>query len=498
MTSLPWWAIRRTLAPGARQSLRVAAAAADHRLSVASAAEESPDAPALLVAARDAGSAGDDRLWTYRQLEAAVGDVPRPDRAFALVGERTLDVSLRLYAAWQAGVPVVPMHPRWTPSERSAFVAALEVPTEEGENPVESSGSVDPESILAVVATSGSSGAPRGVALSRRAVLAAADASAANLGWRRSAGGPDQDHQDDRWLVTLPLAHVGGLSILLRCLVGRACAVLPPPGTRFEAGTARAWIERFEITLLSVVPSMLRRLLDDPAPAPPSLRAVLVGGAPAPAALLQAARTRGWPVLATYGLSEACAQVATERPDAPRADGSVGPALPGVAARIESDGVLAVGGPTLMSGYVPSARPGSGLGSREATPWLRTGDLARIDPVDGSLRILGRADSMLVSGGENVQPQEVEAALADHPGVDEVCVVGVDDPTWGQRVVAVVAPRAGQLPALDDLRRLLAGRLAAFKHPRALVVVDALPRLLSGKVDRRTVARLAAADLGVG
>ncbi len=246
-----------------------------------------------------------------------------------------------------------------------------------------------------------------------------------------------------------------------------------------------ASLERWRITLLSLVPTMLRRLLDLGDWSPPArLRAILLGGAAASPELLAEAADRGWPVLTTYGLTEACSQVATQRyGTVQRGEPGCGELLPGVEARIRG-GVLELRGPTLMSGYLPSE---TGL---DAEGWLRTGDRARFDD-NGRLFILGRCDELILTGGENVDPREVEQVLEQHPRVAAACVVGVADREWGEAVAAaVVAVSGDEPPAPEELRRVVRARLAAYKCPRRWCFPEVLPTTATGKVDRRMVAEL--------
>jgi O-succinylbenzoic acid--CoA ligase len=232
------------------------------------------------------------------------------------------------------------------------------------------------------------------------------------------------------------------------------------------------------VTLTSLVPTQLERLLQNDRFPPESLRAVLLGGAPPSRALLERALRLGWPIRKTYGMTETCSMVTLEAAGAGATSESAGLLLPGTEMRIEA-GIIEVRGPTLMSGYLP-ATPAPKDG------WFRTRDLGRFD-AQGCLEVLGRADESIVSGGENVQPREVEAVLLGAEEVAEACVFGVPDAQWGQRVAAALV--VAGTPDWDKLERLLCGALARFKHPRLVVVVDALPLTPSGKIDRKRVAR---------
>lgn len=351
----------------------------------------------------------------------------------SFVADATEATVARIRANLRARRPFAPIHPRLTAAERAALPIG----------PV-------PDGTLAVLFTSGTTGRPRGAILSRAAFIAAARASAARLGWR----------DDDRWLVPLPLAHVGGLSVIVRCLLARKPVLLGRPD-RIAADI----LDR-RATIVSLVPTLLERLLGEGFLPPPWLRLILVGGAAAPPGLMARALARGFPVAATYGLTEACSQVATALPGEP------GCGRPLVPLRIGAGGEIEVGGPTLFDGYLGEPP--------RATGWHPTGDHGFLDD-DGCLHVLGRRTDLIVTGGENVYPAEVEAYL-DARGI-AACVVGAPDATWGAVVTAVVT--APFDPAL-------LADLAPWKRPRRQLVVAALPLTAGGKPDR-AAARLMAA-----
>lgn len=461
------------------------------------------------------------RAITYRQLaqdaaemltelaRAGVG----PAVPTAIRAEARYEVIAALHARISAGAPVVPLHTRWSRRETNRLLADDQpihrlTPTELlKHSPVRAAASghanqpadvalptsiPDDDRALAWIATSGTAtGRPRWVVLSRAALAAAVAASANNLGWA----------DDDRWLLSLPLAHIGGLSILLRCLSGRATMVIEDLIWN-QPEAVLAQLEARAVTLLSMVPTQLARLLTVPGPAPARLRAVLVGGAAAAPALLDEARARGWPVLATYGSTETCSQIATwplrqpaaeATPTSPAArhhrvpgpsaaDLGCGLPLPGSHLRITVDGRIEVSGSALMTGY----RPLEGPQPFTADGWLRTNDRGHLDP-QGYLHVLGRADDVIVSGGENIDPLQVERALQAHPGILDALVFGASDPTWGQRVCAWLVAHDQPVDQADLLAHLHQ-HLARFKHPRQIDWVDSLPRTEAGKPDRAAVA----------
>jgi O-succinylbenzoic acid--CoA ligase len=338
---------------------------------------------------------------------------------------------------------------------------------------------LEPGWVHSIVYTSGTTGKPKGAMLTHANHFASAAASRANLG----------SCPEDRWLDALPLHHVGGLSILLRSVIDGSAVVLHGG---FDADRVDRSLRDDGITLTSVVPTMLRRLVERAAgrPYPSSLRAVLVGGGPAPRELLERASAVGLPALATYGLTETASQVATW---AVGGDGAgragSGRALGEARFRIaEPDerghGEILVSGPTVMGGYFCRA-----AGSERALSggWLHTGDIGHLDE-SGCLHVHDRSSDLIITGGENVYPAEVEAVLLAHPYVSEAAVYPLADPEWGQCVSAAVVLHAGRRLADDELRDWCAIRLARFKLPRTIRFVTSLPRTASGKVRRRDLA----------
>ena len=331
----------------------------------------------------------------------------------------------------------------------------------------------DDDPLVALLYTSGTTGLPKGVMLATSNLRASAVASQRHLGVR--AG--------DRWLACLPLFHVGGLSLLLRSMIDGSCVVLHE---RFDARRVNAAIDSGEIAFVSLVPTMLDRLVRERGPAPPprSLRAVLLGGAAASAELLELAEA--WPIAPTYGLTEAASQVATRPPASPRS-GLV--PLPGTRIRVvQRDGApcppggvgeILVAGPTLMRGYWQ--RP-EATARALAGGWLHTGDLGALDAA-GGLTVVARRADLIVSGGENVYPAEVEAVLSQHRAVREVAVVGIPDAEFGARPAAWLVAEQPLDP--DALRAWCRERIAPFKVPVAFHFVAELPRNASGKLLRR-------------
>ncbi|HEU4535466.1 MAG TPA: AMP-binding protein, partial [Polyangiaceae bacterium] len=371
-----------------------------------SALDAARDAPSR-IALRWAGGELTYAALADRVRRAAAHFAPRAAASggapVAVVASPRVETIVALWALWELGLTTQLVHPRLTPAERAELPGnaawALDgdwsdadlpaPPAAPPAAPLSAPLSAPPPPAgrpMAVVYTSGSTGRPKGVILSRGAFEASARASEANLGWR----------DDDRWLLSTPIAHVGGLSIVTRCLLARRTVVLAP-WAGADLGAFAEDVSRHRVTLLSLVPTMLHRLLaaDGGWRPPGHVRAALLGGAPASAALLREAAARGAPVLTTYGLSEACSQVATQAPGTPPdAARGVGAPLPGVEVRVEGGEIL-VRGPTLMSGYLGGADP------RRDGGWFPTGDLGAFDE-RGRLHVLGRRAETIITGGENV------------------------------------------------------------------------------------------------
>ncbi len=425
-------------------------------LSIRAAAREAGDAVALHVGDQRYRFADLARL-AEPHVDALASRVPGPS---PLVGTNTLDTLVMLYALLEARRPALLLHPKLTAAERAIELAAT----------AQASATV-PDDAAAILYTSGTTGRARGAVLTRAGLLASAQASSANLGW----------HDDDCWLLAMPLARVGGLSIVTRCLAARRTVALAPA---FDAARLPQWIDEHRVTLLSLVPTMLAQVLDaHPDWRPPAhLRVLLLGGAAASPALLERAARRGIPIVITYGCTETCSQVVAT-PYARRFDTAAcgaGRPLPGAQVRVDGGHIL-VRGPMRMAGYL-------GEPPLEPDAWFDTGDLGEFD-ADGFLHLHARRADLIISGGENVYPAEVERVLEDCPGVQAAGVFGLADETWGQ-VVAAALVTGPQIPGDDELIDYLATRLAPHKRPRWIGVVQSLPATPAGKLDRATLATL--------
>jgi O-succinylbenzoic acid--CoA ligase len=310
------------------------------------------------------------------------------------------------------------------------------------------------DAVHTVVRTSGTTGEPKAVELTYANHAASALASAGGLGVDPA----------DRWLCPLPLHHVGGLNVLIRSAINRTTVVIHE---RFDAERVKATFEAGEVTLASLVPTMLERLRAAGLREAPNLRAIALGGGPIRPGLLDWAAETGIPVVPVYGMTETCSQVVA---------GSPGRPLPGAELGIAPDGEVLVRGPMVAP--------------KEIAPdgWLHTGDQGHIDE-HGGLHVLGRLKELIVTGGENVAPLEVEQALQAHPAVADAGVAGLPDAEWGEAVTAFVVLRASADP--DELRAWCRERLEPFKVPKAIHTVDALPRNPGGKLLRDRLAEMA-------
>jgi o-succinylbenzoate---CoA ligase len=361
------------------------------------------------------------------------------------------DFCIALHACFRLAAVAVPVDVRLRAAERAQIAEGAKelvdgpvIATEDQDVRLEALH--DTNATAVVVHTSGTSGAPRPIELTYGNWLWSAQGSSVALGL----------DPEERWLCTLPLAHVGGLSIVIRSAIHQTTAIVHE---RFDADrVVDALMDRDGPTMVSVVPTTLQRLLDAGLRNPPRLRWALLGGAPITTALQGRAAANGVPVAPTYGMTEACSQVTTN-----------GAPLFCTRVRLAEDGEILVSGPTVSPGVEGE---------------LATGDLGEI-LADGALRIVGRKADTIISGGENVAPAEVEAVLEAHELVSEAGVHAVEDPEWGEAIVATVVATG---PVTEnELYEWCADRLASYKVPKAYTFAAFLPRTPSGKLLRRSL-----------
>ena len=455
-----------------------------------------PDAPALVTP---------ETVWTWVDLDARVDACaaqivtpPRPDLAawwggaapLAVRARTSPDLAVLVLAALRAGRTLVPLSTRWPASavadalDRLGLDALVVDDSDGAPSGVETTplgalvgagrgGALSqppllsPRTPFTVVHTSGSTGTPK----------AALHTVGNHVASARGVVGRMRLGPDDRWLLDLPLYHVGGLGVVVRCAISGAALALPAPGmTTPEAARA------LRPTHASLVSTQLRRLLGGAAEDVRSLKAVLLGGSAIPSALLDEAAARAVPVATSYGLTEMTSTVTATAPgaDRPALDTS-GTVLDGRALRVTDGGEIEVGGAALFAGYVTSS------GLRAPGAWFPTGDLGRLDK-DGRLVVSGRRGLMFVSGGENVQPEAIEAALLALDAVAEAVVVPVPDAEFGARPAAFVRTHGAAPPDAGGIKAALRRTLPGFMVPTAIYAWGGAGGL---KPDRPALARAA-------
>lgn len=469
-------------------------------LSVGSAARDSASRLAVI---------SEERHFTFEELATQVQQLAEKisrlniarRQPVAFVAKPTFDSLLLLYALLELGHGALPLNPRLLASDHRAMIeqaGAIELSLLAGDLSVTGKASSpignELQSSAVLIATSGSTGRAKLVNLSKKALIAAAEASADRLGWM----------DNDRWLLSLSLCHIGGLSIATRCLLARRPMVIGEP--RGDPAELTRLIEQHDVTLVSLVSTQLHRLLaGDFDLRRTKLRLLLLGGMHADPWLIAAARTRGIPVLATYGMTETASQIATQLPSDLRSligpCHDVGPALSQVELKIINDEIV-VRGPVLFDGYVgeiaeiDSMRGPNTTGLPLRHGWFHTGDWGRVD-ANGRLTVVGRASDRIVTGGENVAPAEVELVLETIPAIERACVFGVPEAVKGEQVAAAIILREGFVLDLAEFEQRVTERLASFKRPRALAIMSEFAVTATGKLDRATTARTATPQLQI-
>ncbi len=486
-----------------------------------------PSAPPLLGAAarRNAAERGNSlalvdgpRRWNWLELDEAADAVAAGIHAagiqlgdrVALLSPTSAEAVAFIHGAARAGTVIVPLNDRFADAELAAFlvdvdVAAVAVAEELAsraaaigrtlagsgrprvvsvealaDGPRPNGGpaeEVAASTTAVIVATSGTTGAPKGAILSHGQL--AASAAAWNELLPAATG----------WLASLSMAHVGGLGIVWRAAMAGVPVVVPAAGRN----SMRPSMTQPPVSHVSTVAVQLVRLLEAEQAAPPNLRAVLLGGGPVPAELVASAIGRGWPIVPTYGMTESASGV-TALPTAEAASrpGSSGRALRGVELRIADPagdcvGEIEVRGPSIFSGYL--GRPDDTAAAFTPDAWYRTGDLGSLD-AEGYLHVADRRLDLIVSGGENVYPAEVEAVLTSHPAVADAGVAGRPDEVWGSVPVAAISARPDAVATDEEILAHCRGRLGRFKVPITLVRVAEIPRFGSGKLDRAALREL--------
>ena len=361
-----------------------------------------------------------------------------------LPASATADTVWHLHALTRLHAVPMPYAPSTTPEYLHMLKGLRDQPNPNGPN--------QGASTFLRLTTSGTTGTPKRVDLTRYQMECSADASARRLGFS----------QADRWLCCLPLHHIAGLSILFRTARLGATTVLHP---NFDAHRVSHAIDDADIHLISLVPTMLKRVLDSRSdrPFPPSLRVILLGGAPCPPDLLARCRAIHAPVALTWGMTETASQIATRRPGDLREAPDVGQPLDGIVVREMKDGRLRLQGPIAPGG-----------------DWI-TDDRGTLDD-QGRVIIFGRGESLIISGGENIDPRRIEHALLEHTQIHEAVVVSRPDAEWGERPVAFVVGSH-----TTNLHNWLKSKLHRHEQPAEIHCIPAMPRNEMGKIDRRAL-----------
>ncbi len=400
----------------------------------------------------------------YRLSDLGVED---GDRVTVIV-EPSIDCISLIHALMGLGAQLVPLDPRLPEAEIETRLTAIRprltirspVEIDDKQPKLSHKQEIELESVHCLIYTSGTSGSPKPVELTYDNHLWSAHGSASRLGVTK----------EDRWLLCLPLFHISGLSIVMRSLIYGTTVVITPG---FDTGEIERAIKEHGVTHISLVPTMLRRLMALPGAAGlDALKVVLLGGGPLPSRLLEEAVGRGIPVTPTYGLTESASQVATLAPgQEDKESNSVGPPLSHTQVRIDEAGRILIQGPTVAPSEVG------------ADGWLHTSDLGQIDDT-GHLHVFGRADNVIVTGGENVAPEEVEGVMIAHPDISDVAVFGREDPEWQQAVTANVVLHDRSLAGettVQTLKDFCRQQLPSYKVPRTIEFVDSLPSSNDGK-----------------
>ena len=430
----------------------------------------------------------------------------RPGDVVALNLTNRVEFVVLLFAAWRLGAAVTPINPSLTEGEVDRQLGDSAARVLVAENDAAAHDGVatlpvgdliqglgwpdlpappDPSGLALLIYTSGTTGTPKGVMLDHANIDAMA-----RMGREALALGPT-----DRCLLILPLFHVNGIlvSVLMPLLAGASVVI----ADRFDPATFFDVIEAERPTYVSAVPTilnMLTALPDEVRPDTSSLRFGICGAAPAPASLLARFEDRfGFPIIEGYGLSEGTCATTLNPIAGPRRPGTVGIPFPGQEVRIlgesgaelpvGADGEVVVRGPNVMRGY---------LGRPEETAltvvdgWLHTGDVGHLD-ADGYLTLVGRSKDLIIRGGENIYPKEIEDVLTGDPAVLEAAVVGVPDERWGEVVVAYVQARPDQTIDTEVLATRCAASLSGYKRPTRILVIDAIPKNAVGKIDKRSL-----------
>ncbi|MFS0654454.1 o-succinylbenzoate--CoA ligase [Bacillus sp. 179-C3.3 HS] len=449
-----------------------------------------------------------DKEWTFRELAIEVERLAirlshaslKKGQTVALLMHNHPQMVMFVHACFLIGVKIVLLNNKLTDAERqyqledAGAVALLTEPmfakAYKGDLPFYTIDTLpeahqihsdqlikefDLNETATIMYTSGTTGRPKGVEQTFGNHFHSAVSSALNLGLR----------EDDRWLIALPLFHISGLSALCKSVIYGMTVVLHQ---KFDVDEVKASISQHRVTIISVVQTMLSRILSRSEACPSSLRCVLLGGGPAPLTMLKESKQKGFPVFQSYGMTETCSQIVTLAPEFSEEKlGSAGKPLFGCELNIQDGqrvcrpyehGEIMVKGPNVMKGYLHREEE---TAAAFEEGWLKTGDIGYVDE-EGFLFVLDRRSDLIISGGENIYPAEIEAVLLTHPYVKEAGVTGIHDEKWGE-VPAAFLVTDEKIP-VDELFALCQSQLAKYKWPAAFHFVDELPRNASKKLQR--------------
>lgn len=423
--------------------------------SIFEAARDCPDQIGLRRAGEDYTFARLATLTrnTIERLEKEKA-LPEAGHPMIIEGTNTVETIVFLYALLALKIPALMLHPKLTAAERRVLLQSIRSITA----PL-------PEDTAAILFTSGTTGLPKPAIITRKMLRASAQASENNLGWK----------DDDCWQLCMSITRIGGLSILTRCLAARKTLAISP---LFNPKSFTEALVKDRVTITSIVPTMLAKVFEEYPnwTAPKHLRVILLGGSSANDKLLEKAHAQGLPIVTTYGMTETCSHVVMtpyeERYSLVKGSGKV---INTAQIRIEN-GQIEVKSPMNTPGYW----------GREPleSEWFETGDLGAFDE-DKVLHVYARRHDLILSAGENVYPLEVENMLTRSPFIKEALVVGEPDETWGAIVCALIVPEDGTHPKAEDVRRFCKETLSAYKCPRKIAFVKAIPLNSADKPDRR-------------
>ncbi|MEN8172933.1 MAG: o-succinylbenzoate--CoA ligase [Chloroflexota bacterium] len=466
-------------------------------------ARSNPDKIALIF---------EHQVWSYTVLNQDAEKMARnllasgikPGQHIAVLASSSPDYLVLIHALIKLGAVLIPLNTRLTFEELSPLIELADVDyliyspayyavaakltqqkfsftqiTSSDRNPDQELPTAFAfENLQAIIYTSGTTGLPKGAMLTVANHFWSATASAYRLGLST----------DDRWLLCLPLYHVGGLAIVLRsCLYGTAVILHDD----FSPQEIAISIEYHAATMISLVPTMLNRFMGTGSAMLAKLRLILLGGGAASPQLIQESLAAGLPIISTYGLTEAASQVATSTlENVAQKFGSAGKPLNFTQVQIETSdgevlpageiGEIVVSGPTVMGGYYQNSEATEAVLDDDR---LRTGDIGYLDS-DGDLWVLQRRSDLIISGGENIYPSEVESVLMRHPAIKEACVIGLEHPEWGQQVAAAIVFYQGKTISTESIQQHCRKSLAGYKIPRIIQFLDHFPRTASGKIVR--------------